>query len=92
MSQEDGKKVEIIPLARKKMAQRGIPESWVEETLVAPDQIVEGYGGRRVAHKRVAMEGKERLLRVVYEETESTLVVVTAYLTSDIARYWRDTS
>ena len=91
MSQAGGKRVEIIPLAHKKMAQRGIPEVWVEETLADPEQMVEGYAGRRVAHKRVAMEEKERLLRVVYEETESTLVVVTAYLTSDIARYWRDT-
>ena len=91
MSQAGGKRVEIIPLAQKKMAQRGIPEVWVEETLANPEQVVEGYAGRRVAHKRVAMEEKERLLRVVYEETESTLVVVTAYLTSDIARYWRDT-
>lgn len=91
MSRIGGKKVEIIPLAQKKMTQRGIPESWVKETLADPEQVVEGYGGRRVAHKRIAMEGKERLLRVVYEETEAALVVVTAYLTSDIARYWRKT-
>lgn len=92
MSRADDKKVEIILLAQKKMAQRGIPESWVKETLANPEQVVEGYGGRRVAHKRMAMEGKERLLRVVYEETEDTLVVVTAYLTSDVVRYWRETS
>jgi len=91
MSQAGGKRVEIIPLAQKKMAQRGIPTLWVEEALANPEQVIEGYAGRRVAHKRVAMEGKERLLRVVYEETERTLVVVTAYLTSDIARYWRET-
>jgi len=35
---------------------------------------------------------KERLIRVVYEETETTLVVVTAYLTLAIARYWREIS
>jgi len=90
MRQSGGKRIVIIPLARKKMAQRGIPESWVEETLTLPEQVVEGYGGRWVAHKRVAMEGKERLLRVVYEETESTLVVVTTYLTPAIGRYWKE--
>ncbi len=92
MSQAGGKQVEIIPLARKKMAQRGIPVLWVEETLAAPEQVVPGHGGRWVAHKRIAMEEKERLLRVVYEETETTLIVVTAYLTSDLIRYWRETS
>ncbi len=91
MSQAGGKRVEIIPLAQRKMAQRGIPQSWVEETLAAPEQVVGGYGGRQVAHKRVAIEGKDRLLRVVYEETASALIVVTAYATSDIARYWRET-
>lgn len=83
------KGVTIIPLAEKKMAQRGIPRLWVEETLATPEQIVEGYGGRQVAQRRVTVAEKERLLRVVYEETASALVVVTAYLTSDIKRYWR---
>jgi len=30
------------------------------------------------------------LLRVVFEETEDKYVVITAYLTSDIKRYWKD--
>jgi hypothetical protein len=72
------------------MAQRGIPETWVKETLIAPEQVVEGHGGRHVAHTRMMVAEKECLLRVVYEETETTLVVVTAYLTSAIARYWRE--
>jgi Domain of unknown function (DUF4258) len=84
------KAVEIISLARKKMAQRGIPESWFRETLTKPEQVVVGHGGRSVAHKRVVMEDKERLLRVVYEATENRFIVVTAYLTSDSRRYWKD--
>jgi Domain of unknown function (DUF4258) len=91
MSEGGYKQVEIIPLAHKKMAQRGILESWVRETLVAPEQVVEGHGGRQVAHKRMMMADKERLLRIVYEETETMLVVVTAYFTSAIARYWGKT-
>ena len=91
MSVPSNKAVEIIPLARKKMAQRGILEAWVRETLANPEQVVDGHRGRLVAHKRIFMEDKERLLRVVYEETESQIIVVTAYLTSDIRRYWKDT-
>lgn len=83
------KEIEIIPLARKKMASRGIPQAWVAEALRNPEQVVEGYGGRQVAHRRFSKQGKEWLLRVVYEETQTTLVVVTAYLTSQIDRYWR---
>ncbi len=29
------------------------------------------------------------LLRVVYDETEQKYVVVTAYLTSAVTRYWK---
>ena len=88
MSEPGKKKVTVIPLAERKMARRGIPRSWVEEALAALEQVVEGYGGRRVAHKHVAVEEKQYLLRVVHEEVGDGLVVVTAYLTSDIARYW----
>jgi len=63
----------------------------VIEALRAPAQVVEGHGGRRVAQKRITKEGKEYLLRVVYEETAAAHVVITAYLTSDFARYWKET-
>ncbi len=84
------KEIEIIPLAKRKMARRGIPESWVGEALRSPDQVVEGHGDRLVAQQRRRIRRKERLLRVVFEETEEKYVVITAYLTSDIKRYWKD--
>jgi hypothetical protein len=80
---------EIIPLALKKIAQRHIPAEWIEQTLNYSDQIVEGYEGRRVAQKVYDIGGRKKLLRVVFEPTESKRVVVTAYLTSQIERYWR---
>jgi hypothetical protein len=42
MSEPGDRAVEIIPLARKKMAQRGTPESRVRETLMTPEQVVTG--------------------------------------------------
>jgi hypothetical protein len=43
-----------------------------------------------VAHQRHRIRRRERLLRVVFEETEHKYVVITAYLTSDIKRYWKE--
>jgi hypothetical protein len=83
------KEVEIIPLARRKMARRGISESWVVDALRSPDQVVQGHGGRFVAHQRRRVRRREKLLRAVFEETEENYVVITAYLTSAIKRYWR---
>jgi hypothetical protein len=84
------KEIVIIPLAKRKMERRGIAEAWVEAALTSPDQIVEGHGGRSVAQQRRRIRRKERLLRVVFEDTGDSYVVITAYLTSDIKRYWKE--
>lgn len=84
------KKVEIIPIADRKAKKRGISREWIEDAITNPAQTVEGYGDRKVAHKKFLIGGKEYLLRVVYEETEKMYTVVTAYLTSQIGRYWKE--
>jgi hypothetical protein len=81
--------IDIIPLAMRKAVRRGIAIEWVEETVRIPEQVVDGYGGRKVAQRKMNREGKEYLLRVVYEETSERITVVTAYLTSQVNRYWR---
>jgi len=83
------KQVEIIPLASKKIEQRKIQSEWIRETLNSPGQIVDGYGGRKVRQKKYILEGKEMLLRVIVDEGKDRFIVVTAYLTSQIERYWR---
>jgi hypothetical protein len=82
------KRIEIIPLALKKAKRRGVSYEWIEETMSLPNQIVEGYGGRKVAQKKYLIRNKEYLLRVIYEEEREIKTVVTAYLTSQIGRYW----
>ena len=83
------KEIEIIPLAKKKIDKRGIPEAWVSEALQNADQVVGGHGGRSVAQQRrrfVAVEASSS----GFEDTADKYVVITAYLTSDIKRYWKD--
>ncbi len=88
------KQVKIIPLAKKKLAQRGVDESMVIETIYKPDQIVKWspsagqLGGRSVAQKQYQFSNTDYLLRVVYEEVDNDIVVITGYLTSQISRYW----
>jgi len=84
------KKIEIIPLAKKKSKRRGISQKCIRETITFPAQIVDGYGGRRVAQRKYVVRNKEYLLRVVYEEKKEAYEVVTAYLTSQIGRYWKE--
>ena len=83
------KKIEIIPLARKKIKKRNIPEKWIEESVNDPMQVVKGYKDRNIIHRKYTIDDKEYLLRVVYEKEEDTYIIITAYLTSDIKRYWK---
>ena len=39
---------------------------WIEETVSNPNQVVEGYRGRRVAQKVYYVRAKKMLLRVVF--------------------------
>lgn len=83
-------RVEIIPIARRKIERRGIKDEWIEDAVLHPLQVVMGYGGRKVAHKKFIVDGKEYLLRVVYEKTKGVFTVITAYLTSQVTRYWKE--
>ena len=84
-------KITLTPfsLALKKIKQRKISIEWIEETLKSPEQIVDGYGNRKVRQKKYILEDKEMLLRVIVDEDKDRFVVITAYLTSQIERYWR---
>ena len=55
------KKIEIIPLAQRKADKRGIKTEWIEDAFSHPEQVVDGYGGRKVIHKRLFIEEKEYL-------------------------------
>jgi len=82
--------VSIIPLAAKKIELRNISKDLIKETVTNPDQIVEGYGGRIVKQKIYSINNKKKLLRVVCEKSNKETIVITAYLTSQIKKYWRD--
>jgi len=64
------KKVEIIPIAKRKVARRNIPENWIIETVNSPMEVMAGYGGRQVAHRKYIIDDKEYLLRVIFEKRE----------------------
>ncbi len=83
-------KIEIIPIAEKKIKKRGIDRELIENTIINPDQLVSGYGGRKVAQKKLLINKKEYLLRVVFEKKDRIFIVITAYLTSQIGRYWKE--
>ena len=75
--------------ALQELARREVSREETEQTLAAPDRIVPGKSPRVIYQRRYhdALLGEEMLLRLVVEETEMELVVVTVYKTSKIRKY-----
>ncbi|MGH7782477.1 MAG: DUF4258 domain-containing protein [Candidatus Binatia bacterium] len=53
-----------------------VSKKQVRETLRRPEKVDEGFRGRKVAQRQISAK---HVLRVVYEETQKEIVVVTFY-------------
>ena len=74
--------------AREQIRERDLSEEMVTQVIENPDQVAT-RGGRQIAQRRVHHGGKAHLLRVVYEEVDDQVMIVTAYRTSRVSKYWR---
>jgi hypothetical protein len=73
------------------MARRGIPLALVQAAMDHPEQrlVDESSPGRWIRQSRLRFEdGRMYLLRVVVAEDEQPPVIITAYRTSKIEKYW----
>jgi len=73
------------------MARRGIPLALVQAVMDHPEQrlIDESRAGNWIHQSRLRFkDGKMYLLRVVVAEDEQPPVIITAYRTSKIEKYW----
>lgn len=74
--------------AELEMQRRQVPREWVESVMNTPEQIVVGFGKRKVYQGRVSANGKTYLLRLIVEDWHQPPVIVTVYRTSKIEKYW----
>jgi hypothetical protein len=75
--------------AAEEIERRGVGRANVDGVLDAPAQIVEERSGRRAYQSRVNFADGEYLVRVLIDPADDPPVVLTAYRTSRIAKYWR---
>ena len=75
--------------ALEELAKREVSREEAERALAAPDRTVPGNPPRAIYQRRYLdpLLGQEMLLRLVVEETEVELVVVTVYKTSKLRKY-----
>jgi hypothetical protein len=83
--------VVISDHARFEMERRQIAEEAVRQVALVPEQVVPSGKGRTICQSRIVdhSSGKTMLLRVVTEERQGQLFVVTAYRTSKVSKYWQ---
>lgn len=82
-----GHSFRISEHARAEMARRNIDDSVLWAVISEPEQIVPVRPGRSIYQSRI--ESDTRLLRVVVDEDRQPAIVVTAYRTSNLRKYWQ---
>lgn len=83
-----GKPVRISGHARFEMQRRGIKPADVIAVIRQPGQVLPSTKSRHIYQSRVGRAGRW-LLRVVVKEDKQAYLVITAYKTTQIAKYWR---
>jgi hypothetical protein len=74
--------------AQQEIRRRRIPLAQLEAVLAKPDQVVLEKGVVKAYQSRREIGGKMFLLRVMVDDSVDPAVVVTAYRTTKIEKYW----
>jgi hypothetical protein len=76
--------------AKFELGRRQLSEETVISVAQEPEQVMRLQKGRKICQSKYydSQADKEMLLRVVCEERLDLLLVVTAYRTSKIDKYW----
>ena len=84
-------RIRLSAHAVDEIRRRDLDRATVEAVAANPDQRVPAFGGRTACQSRVTEGDRVYLLRVIVDERVTPAVIVTAYRTSRIEKYWRKT-
>lgn len=76
--------------AERQMIERRISKEQVLEAVTNPSQIISQEQGISIFQILYREGEKDYLLRVVVKFQGNTMVILTAYRTSKIKKYWRE--
>lgn len=75
--------------ALTQMARRHSDPDLVKQVLAAPEQTEPDREGREIYQSRFEKDKRTYLLRVVVDVDRTPPEVVTVYLASEVAKFWR---
>jgi hypothetical protein len=73
---------------KEEIERRRIPLALLKAVLEKPDQVVTEKGTLKAYQSRCDIGDKMYLLRVIVDDAQEPAVVVTAYRTTKIQKYW----
>lgn len=76
---EKEKPIALSPHAKEKLKRLvliGVTADTAFKTIKQPESLISGYFGRKIAQSSLT---DELLLRVIYEETDNNILVITLY-------------
>ena len=77
--------------AQIEIDRRGLSISLIQATLAEPEQVVDAKDGLQCYQSRFSNEhGEVTLLRIIVNSSKDPKVVVTAYQTSKVSKYWEE--
>ena len=87
----DQLKISYLTHALERLSNREIEKDFVGNSVRHPDQAFEDES-RFVAHKKHfdRTKNKKYLYRIFYEKTKEEIIIVSAYKTSKIHKYWKE--
>ena len=83
-------RIQFSDHALERMRSRNLTTGQIREAIKNPDQHFSNQIGK-VAHKILNDDesSKKLLLRVFYKEDEDRIIIISAYKTSNIEKYWK---
>lgn len=84
--------IQLSEHVKTEMRRRQLSEDKVRQVACQPEQVVPARDGLECRQSPISdpLSGKDYLLRVIVNPWESPNVVVTAYKTSKLSKYWKD--
>lgn len=74
--------------AESQIKERNLSKLDVEEAILNPDQIIASKKNRTIAQKVFSTGRLKFMIRAIYVVEDSKFVVISAYKTTNIEKYW----
>jgi hypothetical protein len=78
--------------AEGQIVARRLDRDAVIAVALHPEQVIESPAEHPVAQSRILFEGRTVLLRVAFHDNVDVRVIITAYPTTQIEKYWQKES